>query len=89
MIYNYHAEGLDLMHENILLSKNNILNSILSLGKTDRRTSNSLLLKLFFETKSDEIVDIFSSGPGLNTEILYNHLNKIAPFYSNKWYQVR
>tara|TARA_B110000503_G_scaffold54194_1_gene87061 strand:+ start:37466 stop:38356 length:891 start_codon:yes stop_codon:yes gene_type:complete len=89
MIYNYHAEGLDLMHENILLSKNNILNSILSLGKTDRRTSNSLLLKLFFETKSDEIVDIFSSGPGLNTEILYNNLNKIAPFYSNKWYQVR
>ena len=89
MLYNYHTEGLDLMHENISLSKNNILNSILTLEKTDRRTPNSLLLKLFFETKSDEIVDIFSSGPKLNTELLYNKLNKMAPFYSNKWYQLR
>jgi hypothetical protein len=48
-----------------------------------------MLLKIFFETKSDEIVDVFSAGPDFNTGILFNQLNKIAPFFSNKWYNIR
>ncbi|MGY8945452.1 MAG: type IX secretion system protein PorD [Flavobacteriales bacterium] len=88
MLYEYHVNGLDLMHENILLSKKNISNSINSLERMNRRVPNSILLRIFFETKSDEIVDVFSSGPDYNTEILFNRLNKIAPFFSNKWFKI-
>lgn len=89
MLYNYHVNGLDLMHNDILLSKKNISNSIISLERMNRRVPNSMLLKIFFETKSDEIVDVFSAGPDFNTGILFNQLNKMAPFFSNKWYNIR
>ena len=36
----------------------------------NRRVPNSILLKMFFETKSDEIVDVFSSGPDFILPIL-------------------
>ena len=55
----------------------------------NRRIPNSILLKIFFETKSDEIKDIFSSGPDLDTVNLYNQLNRMAPFFSNKWNNLR
>jgi len=89
MLYNYHVNGLDLMHEDIIVSKRNISNSIKSLDRMNRRVPNSILLKIFFETKSDEIVDVFSSGPDFNTDIIYSQLNKIAPFFSNKWNNFR
>jgi len=89
MLYNYHVNGLDLMHEDIIVSKINISNSIKSLDRMNRRVPNSILLKMFFETKSDEIVDVFSSGPDFNTDNIYIQLNKIAPFFSNKWNNFR
>ena len=89
MLYNYHVNGLDLMHEDIIVSKRNISNSIKSLDRMNRRVPNSILLKMFFETKSDEIVDVFSSGPDFNTDNIYIQLNKIAPFFSNKWNNFR
>ena len=77
------------MHEDIIVSKRNISNSIKSLDRMNRRVPNSILLKMFFETKSDEIVDVFSSGPDFNTDNIYIQLNKIAPFFSNKWNNFR
>ena len=55
----------------------------------NRRIPNSILIKTFFETKSDEIVEIFSGGPEISTENLLNELNKLAPFFSNKWNNIR
>ena len=49
MLYNYHVNGLDLMHEDIIVSKRNISNSIKSLDRMNRRVPNSILLKMFFE----------------------------------------
>ena len=89
MIFSYHSNGLDLMHDNKLLSKKNISSSIVSLERMNRRVPNSILLKIFFETKSDEIRDIFSAGPDLETTNLYNQLNRLAPFFSNKWANIR
>ena len=89
LLYTYHVNGLDLMHENILKSKENISNSIISLQKMNRRTPNSLLIKVFFDTKSDEIKDVFSSGPKINTDNLSQQLNRLAPFFSAKWRNIR
>ena len=89
LLYNYHVNGLDLMNKDKLLSKKNISSSIISLERMNRRIPNSILLRIFFETKSDEIKDIFSSGPDLDTVNLYNQLNRMAPFFSNKWNNLR
>ncbi len=89
LLYNYHVNGLDLMHKDKLLSKQNILSSIVSLERMNRRIPNSILIRIFFETKSDEIRDIFSSGPDVETVNLYNQLNRMAPFFSSKWNNIR
>ena len=89
MLYSYHSNGLDMMFDNKLLSKKNISSAIVSLDRMNRRVPNSLLLKIFFETKSDEIMDIFSSGPEFDSTNLYNQLNRLAPFFSNKWSNIR
>jgi len=89
LLYTYHVDGLDLMHKDRMIAKKNILKSILSLNRMNRRIPNSILIKTFFETKSDEIVEIFSGGPEISTENLLNELNKLAPFFSNKWNNIR
>ena len=89
VLYSYHVDGLDLMHDSKLLSKQNISSTILSLDRMNRRVPNSILLRMFFDTKSDEIVDIFSGGPDFDTINLNNQLNRMAPFFSNKWNKIR
>jgi len=89
LLYSFHVEGLDMMHENLEKSKENMIKSIISLDKMNRRTPNSLLIKVFFDTKSDEIQDIFTSGPQVDTDLLLQQLNRLAPFFSSKWRNIR
>jgi len=89
LLYNYHANGMDIMSKNIIEAKTNISSSIVSLELMNRRTPNSILIRIFFETKSSEIQEIFSSGPQFDTSLLYNQLNRLAPFFSNKWSSIR
>ena len=80
---------MDIMTKNIIEAKTNISSSIISLELMNRRTPNSMLIRIFFETKSDEIQEIFSSGPQFDTSLLYNQLNRLAPFFSQKWNSIR
>ena len=84
-IYNYHSNGLDLMHSNQIETKNNIMTYLSYLKPLKRRSPNSILLKILFDAKSDEIYEIFLGGPEINTEELVNDLNYLSPFFSNKW----
>lgn len=84
-IYNYHSNGLDLMHSNQIEAKNNIMTYLSYLKPLKRRNPNSILLKILFDAKSDEINEIFLGGPEINTEELVNDLNYLSPFFSNKW----
>jgi hypothetical protein len=84
-IFNYHSNGLDLMHNNLKEAKNNIITYLSYLKPLKRRSPNSILLKILFDAKSDEINEIFLGGPEINTEELVNDLNYLSPFFSNKW----
>ena len=84
-IYNYHSNGLDLMYSNQIEAKNNIMTYLSYLKPLKRRSPNSILLKILFDAKSDEIYEIFLGGPEINNEELVNDLNYLSPFFSNKW----
>ena len=87
--YNYHVNGLDLMHNNISSAKINIANSISSLKLLQRRNPNSILIKILFDAKSDEIKDIYSGGSSFDVTNLVSDLNYLNPFFSNKWNSIR
>jgi hypothetical protein len=89
VMYEYHRKGLDLMTENPGQAKQNIINSIASLNRLYSRRPNSFLNQIFFDAKSDEIIDIFSDGPEVDFKSSLNLLNKIAPFFGPKWKRIK
>ena len=64
MLYQYHRLGLDLMHEPARqkTAKEVIKSSLLSLDAVNKQRRNSYLMQVFFDTKSQEIINIFSGG---------------------------
>ena len=84
-IYSYHRKGLDLMTKNPSDAKINIMEAILSLDFLYNRRPNAMLLQMFFDAKSDEIVNLFSDGPEVDFERGLEKLKKIAPFYQPQW----
>ena len=88
-VYNYHVNGLDLMYEDILSAKKNIASSISTLKPLKRRNPNSILVKIIFDSKSDEINDVFSGGSFFDVSSVVSDLNYLSPFFSNKWNNIR
>ncbi|MCL6217726.1 DUF4835 family protein [Zunongwangia pacifica] len=88
-LYTYHREGLDVMHDNITEGKQAIAVAIENLREMNSLRRNSLLLRVFFDAKSDEIIDVFTGGPDVGTRGLTQKLNSMAPNYARKWRQIQ
>ena len=88
-IYDYHLNGLDVMVSQPEIGKQTISKSITDLKTLSDSRPNSLVAQLFFDTKSDEVVQIFSGGPSFDTSQLREDLNRVAPFFSAKWAEIR
>ena len=52
------------------------------------RRPNSYLLQLFFDTKADEITQVYTGGPKISIIQLVDSLNKLAPTYSGSWRKI-
>jgi hypothetical protein len=46
-------------------------------------------MRVFFDAKSDEILDILSGGPSVNITEAVDILNRIAPMHSQKWRKIK
>lgn len=67
--YQYHRQGLDLMFNPAQqkLAKENMKASIMSLKAVNKKRPNSFLMQLFFDAKSQEIINVFSGGNPIPT----------------------
>lgn len=88
-MYNYHMTALDIMSENVKKSKAKIANIITSLQTVHNRRPNSFLMRVFFDSKANEILDILSGGPSVNITKAVDALNRIAPMHSQKWRKIK
>ena len=88
VLHDYHFKGLDFMNTDVKQAKNNIAKSLMMLEQMNRRLPNSFILRVFFDTKSNEIQDIFSDGPSVPVTNLISALSKIAPNHSDKWRKI-
>lgn len=84
-LYNYHRLGLDVMHKEPKAGKETIANALEGLKSMNSRRNNSLLLRTFFDAKAEEISQIFSDGPQIESSSLNQTLNGLAPRYSRNW----
>ncbi len=84
-MYEYHFEGLDLMHKDLNAAKLKIKDAIITLGKINETRPNAFLTRVFFDAKSEEIVSVYSAGPSMDIRDLIGNLNTISPINSSKW----
>ncbi|EDP69881.1 hypothetical protein FBALC1_10127 [Flavobacteriales bacterium ALC-1] len=88
-MYKYHIEGLDSMNESPKNGKSQIISALDELQKVHRKRPNSYLMRLFFDAKANEILDILSGGPSVNISNAVDILNRIAPLHSQKWRKIK
>lgn len=88
-MYEYHILGLDRMVDNSRDAKESILKSIVGFQNLYNERPNTFLIRVFMDTKSDEIVDIFSDGPKIDTSELKEVLSKIYPSFDEKWKEIK
>ena len=85
VMYSYHLRGLDKMADEPKMSKTILIEQMNALNIMHRRRPNSFLMRVFFDTKSEEIFEIFKDGPKVSTSNLISILNRISPNNSEKW----
>jgi hypothetical protein len=85
VIYQYHRYGLDRMVTAPAEAKELIKDELLSLQSLMRRQPNAYLLRAFFDAKGEEIGQLFSDGPEVETEALLRFLNRFAPNNASYW----
>jgi hypothetical protein len=88
-MFQYHFNGLDTMNKDLKTSKETIIKSINALSSLHSARPNSYLTRIFFDSKADEIVSIFTGGPSVNIDGFVDKLSKISPINSAKWSNIK
>lgn len=88
-MYEYHILGLDRMVDNSREAKESIAKCIVGFQSLYNERPNTFLIRVFMDTKSDEIVDIFSDGPSIDTSKLTEVLSNIYPSFDEKWKKIK
>ncbi len=89
VIYNYHRKGLDELTGDAKIAKQSLENTIISLDRLFNKVIGNPLLRLFFDAKADEIVNLYSDGPNTRSkQRLIAVLQKISPNNSSKWRKI-
>ena len=89
VMYKYHRTGLDVMSDKPKEGKEKVAAALMQFKTLNSRRPNSFILRTFFDAKSDEIENAFSSGPNVKISELKDLLQKIAPNFSGKWQNIK
>lgn len=84
-IYRYHRLGLDVMAENVTDGRLELLSALELLQKAHRAKPNSYILQVFFDAKSDEIVNIFKPAFTDERKRIYNIVSEVNPANLSKY----
>ena len=79
-LYNYHMSGLDIMHKDIAKGRDEVFKALENFQELTKIYPNSMLVKVFFNAKYREIIEIFKGAPSAEQtkaiEIVEQELNK-------------
>lgn len=88
LIYIYHRNGLDIMTDTPKEAKEIIASQLITLENLMRRQPNAYLIQSFFDAKAEEISQLYSDGPEVETKVLLNFLNRFVPSMSGYWSRI-
>jgi hypothetical protein len=86
--YQYHRLGFDMMAKNVVVGRASVLKSLKQLEQVYNRKPGGFQLQIFFNAKSNEIVDLFVEGLSKEKAEVTNLLNKIDPTNISKYEKI-
>lgn len=86
--YKYHRQGLDMMYEDVKKGRENIFNALKSMETLAKDYPNNMLIQLFFQAKSDELIGIFSEAPQAKKAAAVQLLYRVDPDHANEYSQM-
>ncbi len=86
--YNYHRMGLDRMVDRIDEARAVIADALIELRPAYRENPTAMIFRVFFTSKSDEIVNIFSQSFPDEKNRVVSALKEIDPANTSKWDQI-
>lgn len=87
-MYKYHRMGLDVMAEDPAKARTEIYNALSELREVYNNNPNSINLKIFFNAKVDEIVNVFSDAPREEKSKIIELMNTIDPINTNRYQKI-
>lgn len=87
--YNYHRLGFDVMAKDAAKGRATVLESLKLLDKVYQAKPGAFQLQLFFNAKSDEIVNLFKGGLANEKSEVIMLLDKINPMNGSKYKEIR
>jgi len=84
-MYKYHLQGLDEMYDDPIQGRTNITKALNLLKKVHQINPSSYTLKIFFDSKADEIVGIYSNASPVEKKEIFNILQLVDPANLDKY----
>lgn len=78
-LYTYHLNGLDYMHKDVAKGRDEIFKSLENFQELARLFPNSMLIKVFFNAKYRELIEIFKGAPAAEQLKAMELLSKMDP----------
>ncbi len=88
-MFDYNLNGIDIMEKSPRIAKEKIMEALSGLKKINNFRPNSFIMRVFFDTKGDEIVSVFSGGPSIPMTDLIDNLNRFSPLNNEKWNNIK
>ena len=86
--YLYHRQGLDVMYENTNNGRQIILSSLRKVSEVAEEYPNKIIIKMFFNAKSEELINIFAGAPPNEKANAIQLLYKADPTNSSNYAKI-
>lgn len=87
--YLYHRKGLDQFHKDPLAARKQIMASLAEVKKVFKIAPNTVMLLVFFEAKSDELVNVFKGAEEMEKPKAIELLSELNIANINKYEKIR
>lgn len=87
--YKYHRQGMDVMTKTPDIARKQIYESLQLVQKVFKIAPNTVMLIMFFEAKSDELVNIYKNAPPIEKPKVIELLNEINIANISKYEKIK
>ena len=86
--YKYHRLGLDIMSKETVKGRQSVTDGLKLLEAVIRRKPNSYSIKVFFDAKNQEIINIYKDDSVTDKQAMLDYLTRIDPGNGNRYSKI-